>query len=191
VVVIKGEYADSPPWLDLHPERMREKEKARVSRLKVQKKEREAKRKQREEEKWRVPAQCWSIRLGSRSTGTNDVPKLKSALRSSSTSRSTSESTLSTTSPQKHVSWAPSTSTLDKHGRQGKEPLADDDERSHTISKWPLQGLRAAHSMHPRTSAWIEERSARGPVLIGAMSPEVALRWGESRHVRVTPYLEV
>jgi hypothetical protein len=151
-------------------------------RLKAKKEKREAERKRREEEKWRLPPLHYAKKDKSRSATTTSSCPTKPAIRTSpSTSRSSSPA------KKKHVSWAPSTSTLDGDGNLATEPLEDGhdiDLRTGTPSTWtrlvPLQEVPPAHSIQPHASTSIEERSARGQELIGAMSPEVVARWAQS-----------
>jgi len=183
VVVIKREFADSPPELDIHPERMREKEKARIARLEAKKEKRDAQRKRREEEKWRIPLRNEKIRR-SRSTIPKNVPPTKSALRNPSTSPSPSNHSKSAIpAKKKHVSWASSTSTLDGDGNLKTRPLKDKHERHPASTRVPLSRLQEVlpvHPLHHHRSVSIEERSARGQELIGTLSPHVVTRWARS-----------
>ncbi|PPQ68352.1 hypothetical protein CVT26_005915 [Gymnopilus dilepis] len=149
-ILIKREWADSPGWLDLHPERMRERERVRIARMKSLKEERLRERKRREEEKFTPPPLRYKAMNG-RDRATS-MP-VKSAIRNSSMSDPHSshnrKSSLSKSSPSsynqrgswassiqtlgapdaspsktKKVSWASSASTLDVEGNCTEKPLA-------------------------------------------------------------------
>jgi len=149
-------------------------------RLKAKKEKRDAERKRREEEKWRVPPLQYEKKAQSRpaTTRTNQCPT-KPALRKSPSVCNSARSRSASPAKKKHVSWAPSTSALDGDGNLTTEPLDGVNEHAERSYK-PLQKLPPARRIHPHTSISIEERSARGQELIGAMSPKVVSRWAQS-----------
>jgi hypothetical protein len=153
-------------------------------RLKAKKEKRDAERKRREEEKWRVPPLRYEKKAQSRptTTRTNQCPA-KPALRKSPSMCNSARSRSASPAKKKHVSWAPSTSTLDRDGNLTTEPLEGANEHTESSDTPPVSSLQeppAACQIHPHTSISIEERSARGQELIGAMSPKVVSRWAQS-----------
>jgi len=155
-------------------------------RLKAKKEKRDAARKRREEEKWRVPPLKYEKKAQSRTTTTTTVTRTsqcptKPALRKSPSVCNSARSRSASPAKKKHVSWAPSASTLDRDGNQKTEPLLGGAKEQHVRpSVSSLQKLPPARRIHPHTSISIEERSARGQELIGAMSPQVVSRWAQS-----------
>ncbi|KAH9483005.1 hypothetical protein JR316_0005105 [Psilocybe cubensis] len=196
-VVIRGEYADSPPWLDLHPERMREKEKARIARLKQQKAEKIEAKKRKQEEKFTPPP----VRYQQRKDGRNRAYSLpaKPALRKPSDSSSTTlqmrkSSMSSSPTKGKRVSWASSTSTLDVNGCASEKPIeektvASNPRRRRSTSQSqtslpPLPPLPSLYEIihplpeaHTYVSPSVELRARRGRQMIAMTTPEIAARW--------------
>ncbi|CAA7259574.1 unnamed protein product [Cyclocybe aegerita] len=179
-VVIKREFADSPPELELHPERMREKEKARIARLKKQKEERKAKRRARDEIFTLPP-----IRQEQKKTRSSSLSPNYSAITTASSHPPIVRKSSFSTSPSKgkRVSWASSTSTVDGNGNASEKPLEDKTSPAGPI-KSPfqseyslLQSVPKARTSTPRSSVSIEERSRRGQEMVAATTPEVALGW--------------
>ncbi|PPQ81079.1 hypothetical protein CVT25_014542 [Psilocybe cyanescens] len=195
-VIIKGEYADSPPWLDLHPERMREKEKARIARLKQQKAEKLEAKKRKQEEKFTPPP----VRYQQRKDGRNRACSLpvKPALRKSSgssfkTLQPRKSSLSASPSKGKRVSWASSTATLDVNGHASEKPIEEKSTgtpqrcRSTMQSQTSLPLLPPLPSLyeiispvpkaHTSMSPSAELRARRGRQMIALTTPEIAARW--------------
>lgn len=204
-VVIKREWADSPGWLDLHPERMREREKARIARLKALKEERMLERKRREDAKFTPPPlryKCKNARDRASST------PIKSAIRNSSLSDPQSsgrKSSLPKNSPSKRiswassaptlnvnaspsktkkVSWASSTSTLDVDGNCTENPLAGFSSMEPPISvSQPTDAsptsIPKARTSIPHRETSVAPRARRAHEMIATTTPEVAFNWAK------------
>ncbi|KAF9526274.1 hypothetical protein CPB83DRAFT_492155 [Crepidotus variabilis] len=121
IVVIKREFADSPPELELHPERMRKQEKERVARAKKRKEAKKEIRRHKNEERFLVPP----IRHEDRPQNLSEIGSPKSALRKASATSVLSPQGCGGSGTGKRVSWASSTSTLDGMGQLSEKPVYD------------------------------------------------------------------
>ncbi|KAF4616121.1 hypothetical protein D9613_011483 [Agrocybe pediades] len=129
-VVIKREYADSPPELELHPERMRQTEKDRIERYKARKEEKRRRRNaSNEKDQMYIPPlryqpKDWHGRERSSSLPTKPIMQnCASASNNDTKDRKSSLSTTCSAKGGKRVSWASSTSTLDVNGHSCQSPL--------------------------------------------------------------------
>jgi len=167
---------------------MREREKARIARLKVRQDEKAAAQKRKEEKKFLIPPLQYERKDRQRpSSSIPTKPAMQKSGLSSTTSYANSTES-SSLSKGKRVSWASSSSTLEGNGCLYKQPL--DDKRVTKTSVRPLPSfqpqkndlgpLPIARSSIPHLSAYIAERAPRGQELIGAMSPDVARTWAQS-----------
>ncbi|KAJ3500375.1 hypothetical protein NLJ89_g9826 [Agrocybe chaxingu] len=181
-VVIKREFADSPPELELHPEVSHaRKEKTRIARLKKQKEEKKAKRRardeiftlppMRQEQKKKIRSYSLSTNYSAITTASSHPPIVRKSSFSTSPSKG------------KRVSWASSASTVDGNGNASEKPLKDKTSPAMPI-KSPfqseyslLQSVPKARTSTPRSSVSIEERSRRGQEMVAATTPEVVLGW--------------
>ncbi|KAF8898151.1 hypothetical protein CPB84DRAFT_1781002 [Gymnopilus junonius] len=201
-VIILREWADSPGWLDLHPERMREREKARIARLKSIKEDRMLERKRREEEKFTPPPLRYKAKNG-RDRATS-MP-IKSAMRNCSISEPQSQgrkSSLVKGSPSKQrASWASSVSTLGTNASPTKAKKVswasststlDIDVKGSPSSSMELPipapppgdntpaSIPKARTSIPHRETSVGPRSRRAHELIAATTPDVAYGWARS-----------
>ena len=168
---------------------MREREKARIARLKARQDEKAAAQKRKEEKKFLIPPLQYERKDRQRpSSSIPTKPAMQKSGLSSTTPYANSTESSSSLSKGKRVSWASSSSTLEGNGCLYQKPL--DDKRVTKTSVRPLPSfqpqkndlgpLPIARPSIPRLSAYIAERAPRGQELIGAMSPDVARTWAQS-----------
>jgi len=200
-VIIKREWANSPPDLELHPEHMRKRERAREERLKRKKEERLQKNRERdrkEEDKYTPPP----IHLNQkerRSSFLSTTSTLRSPNRSSSLltkgRKSVQRKSSFSVSPSKglRVSWASSAATVDANGHTSEKLIETESKRSSLPSiKFPFDvksvastsidtptPIPRARISIPRLSVSIETRAPRGDEMIAATTPDICENWSK------------
>ena len=116
---------------------MREREKARIARLKARQDERTAARKRKEERKFPIPPLRYEHKDQQRPSSIPIKPAMHNSKFSSTTSKSPS-----CPSKGKRVSWASSTSTLESNGCLYQKPLEDKSETKTSSPIRPLPGFQ-------------------------------------------------
>jgi hypothetical protein len=205
-VVIKREWADSPPDIMLHPEvshlpffllifisdyvqRMREKERARQERLKCRKEEK-LRRSQSDREKKFSPPPIRLNQKGRKSSFTSTTSTLHPPNRSSLSINNPKpiprKSSFSVSPPKGlRVSWASSAATLDEDGHMSvKSMKAESTTGSLPSIKFPFDtptptSIPRARTSVPRLSASIAARAPRGDEMIAITTPDTCESWSK------------
>ena len=166
---------------------MREREKARIARLKARQDERAAAQKRKEERKFPIPPLQYEHKDQQRPSNIPIKPAMHNSSFSSTTSSANSSKPPSCSSKGKRVSWASSTSS---NGYLYQKPLDDKRETKTSSPTKSLPGfqpqktnlglLPMARPSIPHLSTSIAARAPRGQELIGAMSQDLTRSWAQS-----------
>ncbi|PPQ68659.1 hypothetical protein CVT24_005390 [Panaeolus cyanescens] len=176
-VLIRREYADSPPSLELHPERMRAREKARVLRLNMRKEKKKHIGHEQEgtqETFTPPPVRYYTTRTRNRGTSLPVKPALRDSIQDKPKPLSPGDSQSNNRGCGKRVSWA-STLTLndskdiEKNLNDAPTPLNSLSLASGTL----IAPVPRAQTYVPRLSTSIEMRSRRGQEMIDLGGPSV------------------
>ncbi|KAF8164902.1 hypothetical protein B0H34DRAFT_670881 [Crassisporium funariophilum] len=204
-VIIKREFANSPPDIELYPEKMREKEKARQIRLKAKKEEKRKERERKAKEKFSPPPirldqkkkdRRASVASTSKTITPSNSPMASSSLSVSKPRRSSLSVSPGTQKKDKRVSWASSAATLDVNGNEGEKPIKKgsttslpidspfkyDSSTPRRMSVGDVQSptpIPRARKSVPRKDASIASRAPRGRQMIAATTPSVCESWSK------------
>lgn len=163
---------------------MREREKARIARLKKRQDEKLEARK-RMEEAFVIPPVQYERQERGRPSSAPPKPAMRKLSISANAPLPRKSSISSSPSKGKRVSWASSMSTLDGNGILSEKPIDDKAFSNPYLSvKSPfesqdtlIQPVPRARTSLPHTATSIEERARRGHEMIAATTPDVAMSW--------------
>ncbi|KDR74510.1 hypothetical protein GALMADRAFT_250505 [Galerina marginata CBS 339.88] len=143
-------------------------------------------RKRRDEEKFTPPPVRYERKEGGRdrSCSAPVKPAMRYSANPPPNTQDRKSSLSSSPSKSKRVSWASSTSTLDVAGSASEKPV---DKKVSPRSSFgspfhPIPSytpIPKARTSTPRSSMSVEPRSRRGPEMIAATTPDMAISWAK------------